>query len=246
MPPAVRPHPRYDRTDRRTGPRVRLVLAPANVQTPQSAKRKLYDLAEDWYIVCQRPRISKLNLFVLPCFHLPRENPPITGSMMQQNPAQTEGPFGGAPLSVQTAISFIMVSGILVVVDGLVLGLRTGAWKYLVAGFWYFVLTFWVIDRLIKLKPWAWWATVALSGLFSVRVGVVVIGWLTARQSPDPQALAFEALYGLSLGAILCELMLRGSREAFGIHLWRRSSASLSPGLQLDQVTVRIADKDLG
>ena len=166
--------------------------------------------------------------------------------MMQQNPAQTEGPFGGAPLSVQTAISFIMVSGILVVVDGLVMGLRTGPWKYLVAGFWYFVLAFWVIDRLINLKPWAWWTTITLSGLFAVRSGMAVIGWVIARQAPGLQELAFESLYGLSLGAVLCELLLKGSREAFGIHMWRQGRAGLTPSLQLDQVTIRVSDKDLG
>ncbi|HKF53863.1 MAG TPA: hypothetical protein VKJ45_00405 [Blastocatellia bacterium] len=165
---------------------------------------------------------------------------------MRQDRTQLEGPFGSAPLSVQTAISFIMVSGILVVLDGLVLGLRTGAWKYLVAGFWYFVLAFWVIDRLIRLNPWAWWATVALSGLFLIRAGMVVIGWLIARQSHDLQPLVFEALYGLSLGAVLCELTLKGSREAFGIHLWRRGSEVLSSSLQLDQVPIGVADKDLG
>lgn len=163
---------------------------------------------------------------------------------MHPDPVQLEGPFGGAPLSVQTAISFIMVSGILVVVDGLVLGLRTGAWKYLVAGFWYFVLAFWVIDRLIKLKPWVWWATITLSGLFAVRSGMAVIGCVIARQAPDLQAVAFESLYGLSLAAVLCELMLKGSREAFGIHLWKRGAEALT-ALQLDQVTIGVADKDL-
>jgi len=127
-----------------------------------------------------------------------------------------------------------------------VLGLRTGAWKYLVAGFWYFVLAFWVIDRLIKLKPWAWWATITLSGLFAVRSGMAVIGCVIARQALDLQALAFESLYGLSLAAILCELMLKGSRDAFGIHMWRRATAGLTPSLQLDQVTIRVSDKDLG
>ena len=165
---------------------------------------------------------------------------------MPQDRTQLEGPFGGAPLSVQTAICFIMVSGILVLADGLLLGLRTGAWKYLVAGFWYFVLAFRVIDRLIKLKPWAWWATVALSGLFSIRAGMFVIGWLIAPQAPEVQALVFESLHGLSIGAVLCELMQRESREAFGIHLWKRGSEASSSALQLDQVTVRVADKDLG
>jgi len=164
---------------------------------------------------------------------------------MRQDRTQLEGPFGGAPLPVQTAISFIMVSGMLVVMDGLLLGLRTGAWKYLVAGFWYFVLAFWVIDRLINLKLWAWWATIALSGLFLIRAEIVVIGWLVARPAQDLQSLVFEVLYGLSLGVVLCELMLKGSREAFGVHLWRRGSEVLGSALQLDQVTIGVADKDL-
>src|SRR5262249_32753419 len=114
---------------------------------------------------------------------------------MRRDLPKQEAPFGGAPISVQTAISFVMLSGIVVLVDTIVLGVRTGAWKYLIAGFWYLVLVFFAIDQLIKLKRWAWWITVALSGLFSIRAATTVAQWLIRRENesgPDLQSVAFQ------------------------------------------------------
>jgi hypothetical protein len=153
---------------------------------------------------------------------------------MQREFATHETPFGGAPVSVQTAISFALLSGILVLLDTIVLGVRMGAWKYLIAGFWYLVLVFWVIDQLIKLKRWAWWLTVALSGLSSIRAAVAVLAWLIMRQKglgPDPQSLAFQLLCGIALGMVFGQLVLRTSREAFGIHARKRGSPDLASPL---------------
>ncbi len=167
--------------------------------------------------------------------------------MRRDLPGQ-EAPFGGAPISVQTAISFVMLSGILVLIDTIVVGVRTGAWKYLIAGFWYLVFAFFVIDQLIKLKRWAWWLTVALSSLFSIRAATRVVEWLILRQSgsgPDLQSVAFQMLCGLALGVVFGELVVRGSREAFGIQVWKRGTGDSAPALQLDQVAIGVADKDL-
>ena len=153
---------------------------------------------------------------------------------MQREIATREAPFGGIPISVQTAISFALLSGIVVVLDTIVLGVRLGVWKYLIAGFWYLVLVFWVIDQLIKLKRWAWWLTVALSGLFSIRAAISVLGWLIMRKQglgPDPQSLAFHLFCCFALGAVFRELVLRSSREAFGIRARKQGSADLASPL---------------
>jgi len=159
-----------------------------------------------------------------------------------------EAPFGGAPISVQTAVSFVMLSGILVLVDTIVLGVRTGAWKYLIAGFWYLVFAFFLTDQLIKLKRWAWWLTVVVSSLFSIKATTTVARWLIVRENgsgPDVQSAVFQVLCGLALGAVLAELVARGSREAFGIQFWKRAAAESGPALQLDQVAIGITDEDL-
>jgi hypothetical protein len=167
---------------------------------------------------------------------------------MQRELTTHKAPFGGAPVSVQTAISFALMSGMLVLLDTVLLGVRTGTWKYLIAGFWYLVLVFWLIDQLIKLKRWAWWLTVVLSGLFSIKTAMAVLAWLVMREKAsgaDPQSLAFQVLCCLALGMVFWELVVPTSREAFGIHSGRRNSPDSASPLQLDQVAVGVADKNL-
>jgi len=147
---------------------------------------------------------------------------------MQQQVSTRKAPFGGAPVSVQTAVSFALLSGILVLINTIVLGVRSGTWKYLIAGFWYLVLVFWLIDQLIKLKRWAWWLTVGLSGLFSIKAAIAVLTWWVMRQKgsgADPQSLAFQVLCCAALGMIFGELVMRTSREAFGISAPKQDSA---------------------
>jgi len=179
-------------------------------------------------------------------FHSGEYSPAVR--IMRRDPPKQEAPFSGAPISVQTAISFVLLSGILVLVDTIVLGVRTGAWKYLIAGFWYLVFAFFVIDQLIKLKRWAWWLTVVVSSLFSIRAATTVARWLILRENgagPGLQSVVFQILCGLALGTVFGELVARGSREAFGIQVWKRRNAASPPALQLDQVAIGIADKDL-
>jgi len=167
---------------------------------------------------------------------------------MRRDLPRQEAPFGGAPISVQTAISFVLLSGILVLVDTIVLGVRTGAWKYLIAGFWYLVFVFFVIDQLIRLKRWAWWLTVVLSSLFSIRAATTVARWLVLRENgsgPDVQSVIFQVLCGLALGAVFGELVARSSREAFGIQFRKRGRAESAPALKLDQVAIGVTDEDL-
>ena len=146
---------------------------------------------------------------------------------MQRAISTDKAPFGGAPVSVQTAVSFALLSGILVLLDTVLLGVRTGTWKYLIAGFWYLVLVFWLMDQLIKLKRWAWWLTVGLSGLLSIRAAVAVLAWsmmLIKGSGADAQSLAFQVLCCLAFGMVFGELVMRTSREAFGIGIRKHDS----------------------
>ena len=160
-----------------------------------------------------------------------------------------QAPFGGAPTTVQTAISFIMFSGILVLANSIALGVRLGAWKYLIAAFWYLVFVFWIIDQLIKLKRWAWWLTVLLSALFSTRTVIMVVAKLIVREKEtdlDFQSIVFQVLCAAALWAVFGELILHSSRKAFGILTWSRPAVQLASPLKLDQIAIGVPDKDLG
>ena len=212
--------------------------------------KKLYQPCRVWYIFDkERTALTEGSAFhLLPAFANPSRRMLSGGKPMQRQPATRPAPFGGAPTPVQTAISFMLLSSVLVLVNAIALGVRTGAWKYLIGGFWYVVLVFWAIDQIIKLKQWAWWVAVVLSGLFSARAAIVAVEWLMVRQKGpglDRQSFVFQLLCGLVLGVVFGELVSAPSRKAFGIHMWKRGPVYLAPALELDQVAIGVADKDL-
>src|SRR5262245_11309383 len=202
----------------------------------------VYLAKRDWSFRAQQPQAPppRCNASPIDCSRGVR--------VMRRDPAR-QAPFGGAPTTVQTAVSFIMLSGILVLANSIALGVRLGAWKYLIAAFWYLVFVFWIIDQLIKLKRWAWWLTVVLSALFSTRTVITVVAKLIIRAKEtdlDFQSIAFQLLCGAALWAVFGELILHSSRQAFGILTWNRPTVQLASPLKLDQIAIGVTDKDLG
>ena len=84
-------------------------------------------------------------------------------------PRSPEQILAETPSSVRNASSLIMLYGLLLVLNAVVFGIRSGRWVGLAQAVGLLFVAFWIGGALLTKKPWSWWVAVVGGSLLFLR-----------------------------------------------------------------------------